>query len=376
LPEIFLATVGDKNLIVVEVNESGARPYFLKHEGVLKGTYVRLGATSVLASPEVVDDLRRSGRGVSFDEQSCIGFEATDARISEVCALLGERSGRTFTKTDLLNMKLLIQTGDGIRPTNAFALLCDDNPFSHACMRCGLFKTDRSVVIDRKEFGGSIIRQADEAYKFVLSHIRLGMELRGLYRKDVYELPEDALREAALNMAIHRNYTIQESVSFVSVYDGKVEFLSPGMLPWGIDMDKVLSGRSMARNKVVLSAFKSAGLIESFGTGIRKMNRLCADSGLPAPEIKEDGIDFVVTFFREAYVRDRPGGARDAPFGSAEERIVSLLGAGGMTAAALLRESGLTRGKVDYALASLVDRGIVTKDGGRKGAWKLTGRKV
>jgi len=369
LPEIFLATIGDKSIIVVEIIESSARPYFLKHEGVLKGTYIRIGATSVLASPEVIEDLRMSGKNKSFDEQVCLDFEATDKRISEVCKLLGEKSDRRFTKTDLLNMKLLTQSGDSVHATNAFALLCDDNPFPHASIRCGLFKEDRSIILDRKEYGGSVIRQVENAQKFILSNIRLGMEVQDLYRKDIYEVPEDALREAILNMAIHRNYSIQESASFVSVYDDRVEILSPGMLPWGIDMEKIMSGRSMARNKVIMSAFKAAGLIESFGTGIGRMHRLCKEYGIPSPEIKEDGIDFTVTFFRDISGKNRHEGAGKTDLSSTEETIISLLNRRGMTAAELLGETNLTRGRVTHALSSLTEKGMIVKQGGRKGVW-------
>ncbi|MCL2607400.1 MAG: putative DNA binding domain-containing protein [Methanomassiliicoccaceae archaeon] len=238
MPNIFLTTIKGKSVIVIEINESGARPYHLKSEGVLKGTYVRIGATSVLASAEVINDLRMSGKNRSFDEQICSDFEATDDRISEVCAILGKHSERKFTKVDLLNMRLLVQSGNEIHATNAFALMCGENPLCHASIRCGLFKKDRSIVLDRKEYDGSIIKQVENAQNFVLSNIHVGMELNGLYRKDVFEIPKDALREALLNLAVHRNYTLHESASFVSVYDDKVEILSPGMLPWGTDMEK------------------------------------------------------------------------------------------------------------------------------------------
>jgi len=371
IPDIFPATVNGKNVIVVEINESGARPYYLKSEGVLRGTYVRIGATSVLASPEVIDDLRMSGKNRSFDEQICNDLEATDDRISEVCTLLGKQNGRKFTKTDLLNMKLLIQSGDEIHATNAFALLCNENPFLHASIRCGLFKKDRSIVLDRKEYGGSVIKQAEEAQNFVLANIRVGMELNGLYRKDVFEIPKDALREALLNLLIHRNYMLHESASFVSVYDDKVEILSPGMLPWGMDMEKIMSGRSAARNRVIAHAFKAAGLIESFGTGIRKMQRLCEEQGCPAPEIKENGIDFIVTFFREPAGNGTPVAQNVKDMTGAESRVYAMVcGDSAMTIKDMSVSSGISEMSVRRILNSFIEKGLIIREGSNKaGRW-------
>ena len=376
LPEIYPATVNGRNVIVIEVCESSARPYFLKQEGVLRGTYVRIGATSVQASPEVIEDLRMSGRNRSFDEQICVDFNATDERISEVCALLGERSGRRFTKTDMLNMKLLVQSGKDLRATNAFAMLCDENPFPHAEIRCGLFKKDRSMILDRKEYGGSIIRQVEKAHNFVLSNIHLGMELHGLYRKDVFEIPEDALRETLLNMVIHRNYTIGDSASFVSVFDDKVEFLSPGMLPWGMDMEKIMSGRTMIRNRAIIYAFKAAGLIESFGTGIRKMHRLCKESGSPAPEIKEDGIDFIVTFFREnGKMPERTVATASSSnindMTGTESRVYAMVCDGSFTKIKeMSAASGISERTVRRVISSLTEKGLILRTGtDRSGRW-------
>ena len=377
LPEIYPATANGKNVIVVEVNESSGRPYFLKSEGILRGTYVRIGATSVQASQEVIDDLRMSGRNRSFDEQICTEFEATDERISEVCRFLGKRSGKRFTRTDLLNMKLLVQSGSDIRATNGFAMLCSDNPFSYAVILCGLFKNDRSTVLDRKEYGGSVIEQVENAHKFVLSNIRMGMELNGLYRKDVFEIPEDALRESLLNMVIHRNYTMTDSASFVSVYDDKVEFLSPGMLPWGTDMEKILSGRTMIRNKAIARAFKAAGLIESFGTGIIKMHRLCKESGSPVPEIREDGTDFIVTFLRGSAEKGTVKKEEDTTVQSirgmtgTESRVYAMIcGGSAMTIKEMSGSSGISERSVRRTLSSLIGKGLIIRTGSdRSGKW-------
>ena len=59
-----------------------------------------------------------------------------------------------------------------------------------------------------------------------------------------------------------------------------------------------MAGRSEIRNRVIARFFEKMGLIEQWGTGIRKMLQSCGDYGLPAPQFAESGLFFQVTFRR------------------------------------------------------------------------------
>lgn len=84
-------------------------------------------------------------------------------------------------------------------------LLTNSNRF--AKVQCALFKgITRSFFIDKREFEGSLYSQIEEAYQFILKHINLGAEIDGIIRKDIYELPVRAIREAIVNAVTHRNY--------------------------------------------------------------------------------------------------------------------------------------------------------------------------
>lgn len=74
-------------------------------------------------------------------------------------------------------------------------------------IQCGLFKgKDRAYFADRKEFDGPIQNQVDAAYQYVLEKINMGMQIQGIYRQDVYELPTDSVRELIANAVAHRSY--------------------------------------------------------------------------------------------------------------------------------------------------------------------------
>lgn len=86
-------------------------------------------------------------------------------------------------------------------------------------IQCARFKgVERVHFIDKKDFDGTFLSQVEGAYNFVLEHINLGVEIKGLYRKEQYELPEAIIRELILNAVIHCNYMMSSSVQ-VAVYD-------------------------------------------------------------------------------------------------------------------------------------------------------------
>ncbi|MDR3206503.1 MAG: putative DNA binding domain-containing protein [Candidatus Methanoplasma sp.] len=369
--DIYTETVDGKTLIVVEVVEGPGRPYHIDTEGIGNGTYIRFGATTRKAPPEIVTDLRRAGRNQTFDAEPCIDYTVNDDKISALCTVLSSYGKRTFKDADLLNMRALIQSGNGLKASNAFALLSEDNPFLNARISCGTFKgSERGRPIDRKEFTGSIIRQSEEAYAYVLQHIDVGMELRGAVREDVYEIPEDVIRESIMNAAVHRDYGAGRGAVSISVYDDRVEITSPGPLPWGMDIDKAKQGRSKPRNDVIAVIFKSAGMAEGFGTGIKMMFDECIKVGLPEPTIVDDG-DVTVTL-RRPQSAERRMPTTEHNMNPSEKEITDMLkDSGGMTTKDIKAASSLRPDQVKHALSSLSKKNIISKVGGNNGLWKI-----
>ena len=66
-----------------------------------------------------------------------------------------------------------------------------------------MFKgTTRAIFVDKRDYDGPLWQQAEEAFQFVLRNIRLGARIEGLYRKDIYVLPPDSIRDSMLNSAL------------------------------------------------------------------------------------------------------------------------------------------------------------------------------
>lgn len=95
--------------------------------------------------------------------------------------------------------------------------------------------------------------------------------INGVYREDRWEYPLAAVREAVNNAIVHRDYSILGSDIKVALFDDMLEITSPGPLPDTMPMEKLGSGRSEIRNRVLAPVFKHLKLIESWGTGIQRM---------------------------------------------------------------------------------------------------------
>lgn len=160
-----------------------------------------------------------------------------------------------------------------------------------------------SVFTDKKEYGGDIFSMLENTQSFVLNHINLKGEIKGLYRTDTYEIPVPALREALINAIVHRDYVNQGRDIKVGIYDDIVNIVSPGGLPHSITMEDVFNGRSEARNRVVARVFKELGLIEQWGSGINRIMTACQEYGLPIPKIAEQNDFFDVEIIRPQTIK-------------------------------------------------------------------------
>ena len=83
LPEIEIATVGNKDLLVIRVSHWKG-PFYLKKEGMPNGVYIRLGSTSRPAGPEILAELNRSVLTLSYDQEALpdLPVDALDLNIA------------------------------------------------------------------------------------------------------------------------------------------------------------------------------------------------------------------------------------------------------------------------------------------------------
>ncbi|WP_024787054.1 MULTISPECIES: RNA-binding domain-containing protein [unclassified Lebetimonas] len=306
LPEISFVNHNGKYVVKIKIYKGNNPPYYLKSKGKEKGTYIRVGSSNRLANNDMIEELEREKQGISFDSLPVYSKTIDELNFSLFSKQFEQITGEKLTKTILKKLNLIISDQNREFPTNAFLLLSNDEirnvRFPYAKIECARFKgTIPGDFIDQKSINEPISFQAEEAYKFVLRHISQGSTYEGVYRKDRWEYPVIAIREAIRNAVIHRDYSLTGKDIKIAIFDDKIEITSPGKLMPTIDFDDMESGQSDIRNRVLALVFKKLGIIEQWGNGLR----LIAKELKKYPEIRfewsEPGISFRITFRKVNY---------------------------------------------------------------------------
>jgi len=156
-----------------------------------------------------------------------------------------------------------------------------------------------TIIKDSLTIRNDLFSEVEACMAFVRKHISKRFVISGKPQRDeIWEYPLEAVREIIINMIVHRDYQAQ-SDSTIKIFQNKIEFFNPGPLPEGLRMKDILSGRiaSNPRNKQIASIFKEAGIIEKYGSGIKRVMQSMADAGSPEPVFEIIADHFKVTLF-------------------------------------------------------------------------------
>lgn len=254
--------IEEKQVLEIEIQRGTERPYYIAKKGLRpEGVYVRQGYSSVPANDTAIRRMIKETDGDRFEEMRSLEQNLTFVETSREFACRNVEFGLHQMKT----LKLL--NYDGIY-TNLGLLLSEQCKHT---IKVAVFQgTDQSVFKDRREFSGSLFKQLNEVYEYIDMHNQTQSTFNKLLRIDTRDYPEDALREALLNLMVHRDYGFQAS-ALISIYEDRIEFVSVGGLVSGIDLEDIMMGISVCRNQNLANVFYRLQLIEAYGTGIRKI---------------------------------------------------------------------------------------------------------
>ncbi len=272
-------------IIRITVLRGVKRPYHLTEKGLKpSGVFVRHGVSSVPATDEAIRQMLRESDGMAFDKSRCLNQDLTFSYTEKYFA----DAELPFTQQNRRTLKLI--DADGYY-TNAALLLSDQCEHS---IKCAVYEgTGKTKFKARKEFFGSILKQMDEAYEYVNLSNNQNSTFDGLKRIDHPDYPPEAIREALLNAVIHRDYDYSGSI-IINVYEDRMEFVSIGGLVKGITVIDIMNGVSQPRNPIIADVFYRLELIESYGTGIKKIFESYLET-LRKPEIQPAPASFLIT---------------------------------------------------------------------------------
>jgi len=323
MPFVKVSTVEmeGKQVVEIDVTTGTNRPYYLREKGLKpSGVYVRKGSSTQPMTEEGIREMLLQNSGRSYESGRSMNQNLTFQTFLEEMRKRSIEIGTAQMKT----LKLIGE--------------------------------DKELFRDRKEFTGSILKQLEDAYQFVDLFNKTKATFSGLNRTDCKDYPDVAVREALLNSMVHRDYSFSGS-NLINLYEDRIEFVSLGGLVPGLELKSIFLGVSQSRNPNLAAVFYRMRLIESYGTGIGKIERAYKSCPMQ-PEFETAKGVFRVTLPNRNEVQEtggkaQPGEGRSTSLNDQRQRLVqyakengsitrkqaeTLLGAGTTKAYRLLKE--------------------------------------
>lgn len=287
-PNYTLEIQNNEQTIKLNVKSGLQKPYLYKSKA-----YKRNDTSTIEVDTLEFSRLVLEGKNIRFEELPCkdqkLSFEILQSNLKEKIQI------ETFNKDTLKTLNLYDDV-NGFN--NAAGLLADKNHFPG--IDIVKFGENISIIQKRITFENTSVLDIYEKALSVFRDYYQYEVIQGADRKMVEKIPEAAFREAIANTLIHRVWDVDSQIR-VSMFDDRIEVVSPGGLPSGITEDEYLSGKlSVLRNRNLANVFYRLVFVEIFGTGITRIKQIYSEASVkPSFEVSENAIQIVLPIYEE-----------------------------------------------------------------------------
>ncbi len=392
--EFDIAQVEDHPVVAALVDElpGGRKPCFVKSKGMESGSYIRThDGDRRLSSYEI--HILVSGRGQPIDDMAAIeGSSPADLDDGLVVSLLNRMRSRrgpamaSQSDTGILRM-LGVVVGDEHKPSITLAGLISLGRYPQQFLPqlnatfvayptvTGRPLQDGTRFLDNEPIDGPIPTMVAAAQAAVRRNITRRAVVAGAGRLDVWEYPDEAVREIVANALMHRDYHPSSHGSQVRVelYPDRLEVVNPGGLHGQISSEHLFTRPvTSSRNSRLAKLLEdievpstNRTVCENRGSGLLAVAASLQDAGLDLPVIQDRISSFTVTLHSDARPGQHPGNpcTGQTPPESASQpprdHIRALLASGPRPIRELARELGMTRGGVLRWLQKMEEQGEV-----------------
>ncbi|MDO4280199.1 MAG: ATP-binding protein [Peptococcaceae bacterium] len=345
-PDYTLEVQNQERTIKLAVKPGLQKPYLYKSKAYKRNDTATIEVDTLELSRLILD-----GKNSRFEELPCrdqhLTFEILRQKLQDRVEI------ESFNQ-DTLKILNLYSNATGY--SNAAGILADKNPFPGIDMV--KFGENISVIQKRATFEHfSALAVYDKALELFRDYYQYE-EILGADRKMVEKIPEAAFREAIANALIHRAWDVAAQIK-VSMFDDRIEIISPGGLPPGITKDEYLSGKiSVLRNRDLANVFYRLGYVEIFATGILRIKQLYGESLIqPNFEVTENTITVVLPVFE-----------RKLDLTEDERTIYQHLSKTVLKSMSdILPDVGFGKSKTSQLLKALAEKGVVEITGRGRG---------
>lgn len=403
-PVIEVLDFEGQPIVAVDIHElpKAQKPCYIKALGMARGSYIRVGESDRRLTSEEVQQLVADRGQPRFDHEVVLEASLDDLEphaVESYVTRAREKNPRVFGEESrdvtLRMTKVIAKGSDGIEhPTLAGLLALGRYPqqyfpqlnitFVHYPTSTGESTRDGTRFLDNVSIDGPIPAMAAEALTVIRRNMTRRALITGEGRRDMWEYPPEALREAVVNALVHRDLSpgsrgIQVQIE---MYPDRLRAMNPGGLFDAVDIELLgEEGRSSARNGLLMKLLEEVHVpdedrtvCENRGSGIRAMIAALRHAGMSPPRFKDTTTAFEVVLPNHTLLDD------------ATVQWLQVLGREGLrdsqcTALALMKRgevmdntryraaTGIADSRTaTFELQDLVARELVTQTGTRGGA--------
>lgn len=334
--------IASDSTIILTVYESDFKPYLYRGKA-----YKRYDSSTIEVDRLELNRLILEGNHQSYEEliskKQNLTFEYLEKELINILSI--KELNEDILKT------LDLYTND-FQYNNAAALLADKNDYKGIDII--RFGKDIDEIMDRNILENKsilmLLKESVEMYKKYYQYEKID----GTSRITISRVPENAFREAIANALIHRLWDVNAFIR-ISMFEDRIEIVSPGGLPSGLGEEEYLNGQvSLLRNPIIGNLFFRLRYIEKFGTGIKRINKSYVDS-ITKPKFK--------VYDNSIYV-ELPTLLVTQKLTEDEQFITSLFhGNLKLSRMDIENKSGLGKTKVIRVVNSLIEKNIVGRSG-------------
>lgn len=298
----------DDRRILVFIQPATSHAHTYRRDGEGAKHYVRVSRSTIEARNSVLRDLLvRKGALEPWDRRPCNAATVNDLdllSIREALQRMGafspERGVEPYLSEDVQLSPFVPPlcsreplTGV-LRPRNFAMLLFGretqrfvPGAFSLFSVYPGVDRAD--VHAERHELAGSLLEQARRLIELLDVQSYTAFDKSDPAAPNTIKYPKRALYEAMGNALAHRDYEVMDPIR-ITVFADRIEVLSPGALPLGVDIAAFREGRSGPkwRNQTLAWFFTRLQLAQAEGQGIPTIIRAMRDEGCPPPILDAD----------------------------------------------------------------------------------------
>jgi len=190
------------------------------------------------------------------------------------------------------------------------------------------------------------------------------------------EYPEFAWLEGIVNAVTHREYAMTGNYIRVTMYDDRLEILSPGKLPNLVTVDNIQETR-FSRNPQIARVLTEFGLVRELNEGVKRIYADMKEQNLDSPIYTEN--DHSVTLILKNNIEERSvkqkisakvgvdSGGNNA---NLESKILEAIKNNEKISIQQIADStAIPKRSVERLIKNLKEQGIISRQGTKNGKW-------